>query len=195
MLQFILSLQYCSFPPIVSNSLLQVFCSLCPLSYTSQIDLHKHIRRCHYEEHVRLQKSGELKHKFLPIKGQNSSSTTLCSNATHNKMQKEIHHCSDCGKSFAHANALKSHQRIHTAEKPHHCSLCGKGFTHPSNLQRHQLIHTQEKPYPCSLCDQSFTQQSDLRLHQCVHTGETPYYCLQCRKTFTYSLKAHKCTN
>ncbi|KAF4071219.1 hypothetical protein AMELA_G00283470, partial [Ameiurus melas] len=37
-----------------------VSCYLCSLSYTSQIDLHKHIRRYHYEEYKRLLQSGEF---------------------------------------------------------------------------------------------------------------------------------------
>ncbi|KAG7316251.1 hypothetical protein KOW79_019792 [Hemibagrus wyckioides] len=36
-------------------------CSWCSLSFTSQIYLHKHIERCHYEEYENL-KSGEIKY-------------------------------------------------------------------------------------------------------------------------------------
>ncbi|MCI4380501.1 hypothetical protein PGIGA_G00240700 [Pangasianodon gigas] len=48
------------------NGTLQVMsCSFCPLWYTSQIDLHKHVQRCHCEEYERLQKSEEIKHENL----------------------------------------------------------------------------------------------------------------------------------
>ncbi|KAF5894026.1 histone-lysine N-methyltransferase PRDM9-like, partial [Clarias magur] len=44
-----------------NNALLQSFsCSTCFLSYASQIYLHKHIQRCHYEEYMRLQESGDI---------------------------------------------------------------------------------------------------------------------------------------
>lgn len=35
--------------------------------------------------------------------------------------------CSYCGKSLRDPHTLKSHERLHTGERPHHCSLCGKG--------------------------------------------------------------------
>ncbi|XP_060786972.1 uncharacterized protein LOC132892676 [Neoarius graeffei] len=173
-----------------NNALLQVFsCSTCPLSYASQIYLDKHSQRCHYEENVRLWESGEIKYELqIPSKGssnQPTSSDPLSSDTSHNDEQKEIHHCSDCGKSFVHQNALKTHQCIHAGRKSHQCSQCGKSFTQQSNLQIHQRIHTGEKPYHCSQCGKSFTHQSNLQQHQRIHTGEKPYHCSQCVKRFT----------
>ncbi|XP_060754371.1 histone-lysine N-methyltransferase PRDM9-like isoform X2 [Neoarius graeffei] len=202
----------------IKNVLLQVFsCSTCPRSYASQIYLDKHVQRCHYEEYVRLQESGKTKYELqIPSKCSSSpptSTDTLSSDISHNDRQKGIHRCSDCGKSFGHQNALKTHQcshkggkpnycsqcgksfteqsalqrhqHINTGEKPYHCSQCGKSFTHRSVLQTHQLIHTGEKPYRCSQCGKSFTRQSDLQKHQRIHTGEKPYHCSQCGKNFT----------
>ncbi|XP_060789183.1 histone-lysine N-methyltransferase PRDM9-like [Neoarius graeffei] len=172
------------------NSLLQVFsCSTCPLSYASEIYLHKHIQRCHYEEYARLWDTGEIKYELeIPSKGSSNQPTSLDilnSDSSHSDVQKEMHHCSDCGKNFGHQNALKIHQCSHTGVKPYHCLQCGKSFTHQCHLQRHQRIHTGEKPHHCSQCGKSFTQQSNLQRHQRAHTREKLYHCSQCEKSFT----------
>ncbi|XP_060773296.1 zinc finger protein 883-like isoform X1 [Neoarius graeffei] len=183
----------------IKNALLQVFsCSTCSLSYASQIYLDKHIQRCHYEEYVRLQESRESKYEFqIPCKCSSShptSTESLSSDISHNDVQKEIHHCSDCGKSFGHQNALKPNQCSHKGENPHYCSQCGRSFTEHSALQRHQRIHAAEKPYHCSQCGRSFTCESRLQTHQRIHTGQKPYHCSQCEKSFTdkSNLKKHQ---
>ncbi|KAM9486950.1 uncharacterized protein Hap1MRO34_006835 isoform 1-T1 [Clarias gariepinus] len=183
----------------LNTSLLQSFsCSTCFLSYASQIYLHKHIQRCHYEEYMRLQESGEIINELqISSKGCSSLqilSDTLSSDTSPNNMQKEIHRCLVCGESFSHENAFRTHQCIHGVEKPHQCSECGDRFTHQRYLHRHQWIHKGEKPYRCSECKKSFTSQLHLQLHQRIHTGERPFQCSQCGRGFTQKsiLKKHQ---
>ncbi|XP_026766406.3 histone-lysine N-methyltransferase PRDM9 isoform X2 [Pangasianodon hypophthalmus] len=200
----------------MNSAPLQAFsCSLCPFSYTSQIYLYKHIRRCHSEEYVRLLKSGGIKIDKLMSKrssiSEQMSSDIPCTNTSYG--QKEIHDCSDWGMSFTHTSYslqcqqtrttgkqyqcsqcrksfsrlinLQIHQRIHTGEKLYHCSECGKSFTRQTNLQLHERIHKGEKPYQCSECGKSFTQQTSFQRHLHIHTGEKPYQCSECGKSFT----------
>ncbi|MCJ8744052.1 hypothetical protein PDJAM_G00101790 [Pangasius djambal] len=61
----------------MDDAQLQVFsCSWCSVSYTSQIYLHVHIKKCHFEEYERLLESGEIKSEnFIPTR---SSSIQDC---------------------------------------------------------------------------------------------------------------------
>ncbi|KAF4071216.1 hypothetical protein AMELA_G00283350, partial [Ameiurus melas] len=66
-------------------------CSWCSFSYTSQIHLHKHIRRYHYEEYERLLQSGELKEvehiTAISSSIQQTSAITLNRNSPNKQMQ------------------------------------------------------------------------------------------------------------
>ncbi|KAF7707781.1 hypothetical protein HF521_018999 [Silurus meridionalis] len=180
------------------NRVLQVFsCSSCPFSYTTKIYLHKHIKRCHNEEYVRLLTSGEIKYESL-VNPKRAGGATVMSfeslGADPSHTQKDPPQCSQCGKIFVQRKYLKVHQRVHTGERPYQCSQCGKSFTQQSSLRVHQRLHTGENLCQCSQCGKSFTQQIHLRAHQRVHTGEKPYQCSQCGKSFTkqINLQTHQ---
>ncbi|XP_062875030.1 histone-lysine N-methyltransferase PRDM9-like [Trichomycterus rosablanca] len=157
-------------------------CSLCVFSYTSEIYLHRHIKRFHHKEYVKLLKSGQIKYEDLLTP--TSSSSSVSHDSSQRKMQKKIHHCSQCEWSFTQKSDLKRHQYIHTGEKPYHCLQCGKGFLYRSALQRHQRLHTGEKPYHCSQCRMSFARQDHLQSHQHIHTEIKPYQSLHSEISF-----------
>ncbi|XP_062856345.1 histone-lysine N-methyltransferase PRDM9-like [Trichomycterus rosablanca] len=196
-----------------SSTELQIFsCSLCPLFYTAQIYLHKHIKWFHHEEYARLLRSGEIKSENLvPTKTSKSQTTFSGTNMPHTEMLRKAecsshiekrnvptegksYQCLQCGKRCIRISHLREHQRIHTGEKPYQCSQCGKSFAHLSNFRQHQRIHTGEKPHLCSHCGRGFANQHSLQHHRLLHTGEKPYRCLNCGRGFTQqsSLQRHQ---
>ncbi|KAM3625196.1 uncharacterized protein V6R79_008473 [Siganus canaliculatus] len=80
--------------------------------------------------------------------------------------------CSYCGKSLRDPHSLKSHERLHTGERPHRCPVCGKGYTLATKLRRHiKSSHVVEKPYSCH-CGASYTVKQSLLRHQAQHKAE-----------------------
>ena len=75
--------------------------------------------------------------------------------------------CNLCVKTFTEALTLRSHQRMHSGEKPCICNVCEKSFTNSASLTNHKRMHTGETPFACKLCKKSFTQSIDLKDHQC----------------------------
>ena len=86
--------------------------------------------------------------------------------------KKALFSCSKCDKNFTRVEVLKTHERIHTGEKPFTCSKCDKKFTQAGDLKRHERIPTGEKPFTCSKCDKKFSESGSLKKHEKIHTGE-----------------------
>ncbi|XP_036952211.1 zinc finger protein 408-like isoform X3 [Acanthopagrus latus] len=80
--------------------------------------------------------------------------------------------CSYCGKSLRDPHSLKSHERLHTGERPHRCPVCGKGYTLATKLRRHmKSSHVMEKPFSCH-CGAAYTVRQSLLRHQAQHRTE-----------------------
>lgn len=117
----------------------------------------------------------------------NEDESKMEGEATSGKKEKikKAYRCEMCGKNFALKDSYKSHQRIHTGEKPFTCHICGKQFSHTGGLYYHlKHVHAGIKNHSCDICGRSFALKAAMEDHRRIHTGERPYVCHTCGKSF-----------
>ncbi|KAJ6223186.1 hypothetical protein RDWZM_001731 [Blomia tropicalis] len=108
--------------------------------------------------------------------------------------QQQSMTCGQCGKQYDSMSRFRAHQRRHESKLSgrYQCTICSKNFVQRSSLKTHERIHTGEKPYHCHLCFERFGDFSTFTKHRRTHTGEKPYGCPICGRTFSQSGNMHR---
>lgn len=97
-------------------------------------------------------------------------------------VEREIHKCPDCDKTFNRRYNLKIHRYVHSEQKKLECKQCQQQFKHVGLLRNHKRIkHGGEKPYTCGHCGQGFIQNNYLQRHMLLHSSQA---CTCCNQKF-----------
>ena len=99
-----------------------------------------------------------------------------------------IYDCQTCNKSFKWRSHWKSHERIHTGERPFKCETCEKTFTRSDGLQCHKKVHLKITK-PCSTANQLHYSLGENTVQDGMKQDNI-FICSYCGRTFS-SLAGH----
>ena len=177
----------------------QVTCPECFDICKNELKLKKHMRKVHGKK-LKLKKPfkcGYCRKKFAKLaklKVHEEGHQVTQGIVTHEDERPFKCQHAGCPKSFKDKDGLRSHQAVHTNERPYECPTCGTKFKHRDSLKTHMKIHTEEKQFQCTICSQTFRRKDHLKDHVRIHTGEKPFECRFCERKFGWKkgLKHHE---
>ena len=169
-------------------------CRECGKSFSSKVDLKKHISDLHplldsglVCQHCGLNKLKTLyslkrhlqKHK-CPLLAEEECPECIADRSVYQKLQKHIRlnnmmrvqECELCLKKFRTRQELDNHAITHTKEKSFQCDICFEMFSYKSSLQQHQNRHEKGlilDSFPCDCCERVFKTQASYKSHMKSH--------------------------
>ncbi len=139
----------------------------------------------HLNRHLRIHTGIKLyacNHPDCPYASSNSSNLNR-HKKTHNKSStppEKRFKCNFCDFRASQNSNLKSHERIHTGERPFRCTICDDRFKQQPHLTVHMIKHTGKKKYACPNCPYRTAYKKVLQTHIDMHKGIKRFGCLYC---------------
>ncbi|XP_059062480.1 gastrula zinc finger protein XlCGF58.1-like [Achroia grisella] len=174
-------------------------CESCGESFTSKVDLQRHITA-----YVKKSKRIPFKKREKPITVEELTCNVchrVAKSLSNLRAHKLLHTdrnrnytCDRCGKTFFTKGALCTHTYIHRDVDPEVCKICKKTFLTLTRLKKHVKTHYADKPFECNVCLKRFRLKDHLKGHMITHSDLLPYSCQYCSKGFRHKnvLKTHE---
>ena len=145
------------------------YCKICGKNYDTEINLKKHVRRCH-----------ETSQKPCHICGLMVKELSI--HVKHQHLQKDVakYFCEYCGQGFKGYSGYQFHVAGHTGERKYTCGSCGKSFRTSSEAKKCERGHAGIYKWNCSLCSYKCHQKNKFVRHMRTHTKSEPYSCPLC---------------
>ena len=200
----------------------KLFCSYCQKGFNKNFDLAQHVRshtgerpyqcvicgrgfaqKSNVKKHMTTHKVWPLGHKTLPSEEEEtpggSSVRTLNTKQSLSPNSRQLtlsvntsYQCQYCKENFNKYPELKTHIKVHEAEKHYKCTVrnCGKLFLDLDLFLEHTSLH-QDKEYRCHICSKMFQDLNQLNLHSYTHitdeqTREKQFFqCSKCKNKYS----------
>ncbi|KAL4707353.1 hypothetical protein ACJJTC_005282 [Scirpophaga incertulas] len=117
--------------------------------------------------------------------------------AAHARRPRARPTCRLCRRSFANAQNLRHHARVHSGERPFACAA-GRGAAAPfrtcevcarsvarKSWRRHARAHAGERRHACASCGRAFAEAGNLRRHARSHAARRDHACAHCGRAFS----------
>ncbi|XP_017351751.1 zinc finger protein 236 isoform X1 [Ictalurus punctatus] len=154
-------------PRVESASSAEHRCSICPLTYSTENQLLKHLRE--HEANDKPHRCDKCPQSY------NVEFNLMLHKSTHSTAEPT---CPVCEKKFTRVASLKSHIMVHEKEENLLCSECGDEFVLENQLALHLEEHRRElsgtRVFTCKTCSTEFPSASQLKEHNRTHAKIRP---------------------
>lgn len=159
----------------------ELSCPYCVRRFQHNHSVSLHIRSCRkkHEEGVSklpTQQADNTCRTVVATKQVGNLSISDSKSLSLNKKAGKMIKCNFCERNFPTKHQVRSHERVHTGDRPFTCYICSVAFAHGGNMIKHiKSKHPSENPYTCRGCPAKFKTNEEVQVHrkQCIPSKRT----------------------